>query len=467
MVIRKLSSYLAAGALAFGVTAASPAAAGTQPRPGHLFRISSCITCVQHGPAVAGNASGGFIASWDGLSDAIHLDVLGRVFNASLIPLEDDFDVEPSPADTVGPPQFDGAAASDTQGNFILAWASVADDQSVILARRFDSKGNPLGDPIEVASDPASSPATPSDFKPAVAATPDGGFVVAWVALVTGDQPPGPPRVMSRRYDATGAPKAPAVQLSTGLALGDRPSLCVSSTGRVHVAWTFADLFRPFEPSLVGVAVRRVTPAGVLVGPEQVVAPALAGDSAVAISCGPSNSYVVAWHTDQAPATSGTDIVAQRFNRRGAAAGAPFLVNQSTDQDQKNPALFEDATGAFVVVWEGNPAGVNGVRGRRFGGDGSPLSAEFPVFNAGQGDLSLLRPAISGVGAQGGFVVAVDAPGGLVGRVFSVTATAKAAAGAAEAADVADVADAVAAAEAAAAGSGASTGNGRGAGGLW
>jgi hypothetical protein len=447
MAIRKLSSYLAAGALALGAATAAPPVSSAQPQPGRLFLLSSCSNCVQHLPTVAGNAAGDFFASWQELRNVVHQDVVGRVFDASQTPLGDEFPVDRAAAG-VGPPQFDGAAATDANGNFVLVWTTIADDQSAILAQRFDANGNPRGGPIEVASDPASSPSTPTDFNPAIAATPDGGFVVAWVSLVTGDQPPGPPRVMSRRFGASGAPTGPAVQLSTGLALGDRPSICVSATGRIHAAWTFADAFHPFEPSLAGVAVRRLSAVDVPFGPEQVVAPALASDARVAISCGPVNSYVVAWHTDQPPAASGTDIVAQRFNRRGRAVGGPFLVNQIADQNQKNPALFHDPTGAFVVVWEGNPGGVNGVRGRRFGGDGTPLSDEFRVYNAGRGDLSPLRPAISGLGVKGGFVVVGDAPFGVVGRVFSLPEPGSAAAAVTVEA-------------------GASTGNGRGAGGLW
>lgn len=463
MTLRKLSSYLAAGALALGSLTAAPSAAAAQPRPGHLFRLSSCITCSQRFPAIAGNAAGDFIASWLEPVRLVSEGVFARLFSPSLAPLGDEFDLAAATAS--GPPEFDGAVAADTAGNFVVAWATIDSDQSSILAQRFDVHGNRIGDPIEVASDPASSPVTPSDFKPAVAAAPGGGFVVAWVSLVTGDEPPGPPRVMARRFDATGAPTGPAAQLSTGLAFGDRPSLCVSSTGRIHAAWTFADAFRPFESNLLGVAVRRLNPANVPIGPEQIVAPALAESSSVSIACGRTNSYVVAWQSDQPPATAGSDIVAQRFDRRGAALGQPFVVNQLVDREQKNPALFLDPSGAFVAVWEGNPGGLNGVRGRRFGGDGTPLSDEFPVYNAGQGDVSVLRPAISGIGGGTGFVVAVDAPGGVVGRVFSVPGAAPHAADAAEA-EAAESAAAPASLASKVEG-GAGSGNGRGAGGLW
>ncbi len=457
MISRKLPSYLAAGTLALGMAAVAPPAIGAQPQPGRLFRLSSCFTCSQHEPSVAANAAGDILGAWVEPRDVVSEGVFSRAFNPALAADGNDFEVAPgAPGD---PPQFDGVTAADTKGNFVVVWATESDDQSSIVAQRFDPTGKPLGGPIPVASDPASTPATPSDFKPAVAAAPGGGFVVAWVSLPTGGEPPGPPRVMVRAFNATGAATGPAVQLSSGLALGDRPSLCVSSTGRIHAAWTFANVLLPFQPGLVGVVVRRLEASGALVGGEQVVAPAVDRESSAAVGCGPGNTYVVAWQTAQPPAVSGSDIVAQRFSRLGRAIGPRQVLNQQVDEDQQNPALFFDPTGAFVAVWEGDPGGVHEVRGRRFAGNGAPLSNEFPVLNAGQGEFAALRPAISGIGKASNFVVVMDAPEGILGRVFSVAAQTGAAA--------AEEVTAAGAVGGAAVDGGVTTGNGRGAGGLW
>lgn len=453
MISRKLPLHLAAGTLALGMAIAAPAAYSAQPAPGHLFRFSSCSTCLQHNPTVAGNAAGDFLGTWLEVRDVASEGVFSRTFNATLTPFGNDFEVAPgAPGD---PPQFDGAAAADSQGNFVVVWASQADDQSVILAQRFDPQGNPLGAASAVALNPASSPSTPSEIKPAVAAAPRGGFVVAWVSLVTGGEVPGPPRVMTRSFDATGAASGPAVQVSTGAALADRPSICVSATGRIHVAWTFTDELLPFQATPVGVVVRRLSPAGVPLGGEQVVSPAADRETSAAVACGHGNTYVVAWQTAQAPAASGSDIVVRRFTRLGRPVGAPFVLNQEVDQDQRNPALAVDSSGTFVAVWEGNPGGVNGVRGRRFGANLAPLSDEFAVYNAGTGNLLRLRPAVSILGPGSGFVVAVDAQEGIVGRTFAVSGARAAAA------------DGGAGPEAIVVEGGGSTGNGRGAGGLW
>jgi hypothetical protein len=440
-----LLGLIASLSLAFAAPAGAQAA---QPTPGPLFRLSSCANCTQHSPTVAGNAGGDFMAAWDGLQNLVQQDVFGRFFGSTDAPVDADFDLQSSTVPL--PPQFDASAAADSQGNFVVAWATLAGDQSQILVQRYDPKGNLIGALAEVASDPAPSPSDPADFNPVVAGTPGGGFVVAWMALPAGNASGKPLRVMLRSFDSGGTPSGAAIQLSSSLPLGDRPSLCVSGSGRIHAAWTVADGLHPFEPTRAGVVVRRLTPGGVPLGGEQVVAPPLATESSAAIACGPGNTYEVAWETDQPPAAAGTDIVAQRFTRLGRAIGAPFLVNQATDENQKAPAIYHDPTGAFVIVWQGAPGGVNGVRGRRYADNGAALSDEFAVYRAGLGDVTELRPAVAGIGGNGDFVVAVDAPGGVVGRVFkpgSQTGTSAAAALADE--------------------SRASAGNGTGAGGLW
>jgi hypothetical protein len=415
--VRPVVPLLALCALFVLGLGAAPTALTAQPVGGAVFPLSTCKTCTQSDPVVAGNTAGDFAAAWNAVTDVVQQDVFGRFFSPAAAPFTGILPV--GPLAEASAPQFDAAAAADQQGNFIVAWAALAGGQSTVQAQRFTRRGRPLGAAIEVASDPAAGPVAPADSLPAVVGTPDGGFVVAWIAL-TASQPGAPPRVMARFFDADGVAEGAAILVSTGLALANRPSLCVSATGRLHVAWTFANTAQPFQASLAGVVLRRLAPGGVPIGPEQVVAPALAAESSAAITCGPGNTFVVAWQTDQAPAAAGSDIVAQRFTRLARAVGAPFLVNQATDQDQKNPAIFHDPTGAFVVVWEGTPNGVNSVRGRRYADSGAPLSDEFVIYRGLQGDVTTLRPSISGVGAGASFVVALNGPQGVVGRAYTV-----------------------------------------------
>ena len=148
---------------------------------------------------------------------------------------------------------------------------------------------------------PPGTPTVPSDLNPVVAPMNDGGFVVAWINLL----PPSPtfqgttPQVLARRFNAAGAPVGAQVKVNTGLVSGDRPDICVDTTGRPIVAWTTVDEFRPFEPSKKGASLRILTAQGALTGTTETVASApTAKTSRAAISCGAGSTFVVVWHTD-------------------------------------------------------------------------------------------------------------------------------------------------------------------------
>ena len=408
---RTLFATLAAGCLLSAAAAADPVTAGG------AFRLDSCTGCLQHLPAVAGSPAGDFMTVWDGATAGSAEDgVFGRAFKATGVAADAPFEIVQDPQ----PPQYDGAVAKDAAGNFVLAWGSSGDGQSSILAQRYDPNGAALGPVIEVASAPLSSPDTPTTQKPAVAATPDGGFWVAWIGL-PGPNSPGnaPPRVLAQRFDAAGAPVRSQVQLSTGLVLGDRPSICVDQSNRLIAAWTFVDAFRPFEPSKIGVAARRVRPRGAPIGPEIIIAPAVANTAAAAVSCGIRNSFVVAWHADGV-SSDPSDVQAQIFNRGGQPLGPPFLVNSAGTRSNSYPSIAHDLAGNFVIAWEiGTPQSF-GVLARRFAPDSSSLSNEVQVATGAADDV-LARPAVATLG-NSGFVVVWDGSGGLFGQRFSNTA---------------------------------------------
>src|SRR6185369_17265445 len=96
------------------------------------------------------------------------------------------------------------------------------------------------------------------DVAPVVATAADGGFVVAWIRSV-------PPDAHSQ---------------------GSPPAVMV---------WTSIDEYRPFESSLMGVSMRRVSAAGAPLDTEAVVAQPLAVDSSATVGCGAAGAFVVVW----------------------------------------------------------------------------------------------------------------------------------------------------------------------------
>lgn len=379
---------------------------------GTPFAVASCTDCRQSQASVAGAPSGRFLVVWEGASERDPRGILRRLFEPAGSPRGGDLLVNRS----IPPEQHDSAVAADAHG-YVAVWTEEqTGGGSLLLAQRFRPLGSRLGNVIVVAADP---PATGVDhFNPAVARTPDGGFVVAWVRF----RPVGAagedtdPEVYARGFSAAGAALGPAVRISASLASGDRPDLCADAAGRVVATWTTVDAFRPFEPSLEGVSARRLSRTGGPVGNELVVARPLAREASAAISC--SNAgFVVAWASDQAPAVRRTDVLARRFTPRGRALGATLVVNSATDGDQRGPAISHDRAGRFVVVWQDFAA--RALQARRFAANGIPAGEQFQVRSETSGGFGPAEPDLAHVGAGGTFVVVWRETGGLFGRLVS------------------------------------------------
>jgi hypothetical protein len=404
------------GALALGLSVS--AWAGPTPQ-GAPFHVSSCTTCLQQAPAVAGSSSGAFLTVWKGASASDPNGVSGRFFTSMGNPRGADFLANKDLAQD----QYDPAVAADAQGNFIVVWSEVVNGNSEIKGRLYQANGTPLGAPFKVNQDQAGTPTTPADFNPAVAATKDG-FIAAWMSLL----PEGPgfpgttPQVLARKLSATGAPVGNQVKISTGLVNGDRPDICVDSSGRPVVVWTSVDGFPLFEANHQGVSLRRLTPAGAPLDPaETVVAAPKANSVHPSVSCGGGGTFAVVWHSDQPPAVERTDILGQRFSRLGRPVGSIFRINTTVTKEDRNPSVAYDPKGNFVVVWQAYLDGVKvSILGRRFAASGAALSPEFEVLAGADNALVPGNPDVAPIGTAGNFVVVwQDGSQSISGRRFT------------------------------------------------
>ena len=152
--------------------------------------------------------------------------------------------------------------------------------------------------------------------------------------------------------------------------------------------------------ALFAVSARAQTP----VGPEFRVNTSTTGDQRyAAVASDAGGNFVVVWSSDGQDGESG-GIFARRFDAGGSPLGGEFQVNTYTTDNQLFPAVGSDAAGNFVVVWESNNQDGDsiGVFGRRFGADGNPTSAEFPVNTYATGIQAEPDVALDN---SGGFVV--------------------------------------------------------------
>jgi hypothetical protein len=138
-----------------------------------------------------------------------------------------------------------------------------------------------------------------------------------------------------------------------------------------------------------------------------VVNTTLAGDQSLpAVAMNANGDYVVVWVSVGQGAdanTTNTNIIAQRYNRRGEPQGTEFIVNTYETGNQTQPAVAMDSAGNFIVVWAGQGADdVDGVWARMFDRFGNPLGDQFRVNQYRNNAQYNPRVAVS---ASGKFVV--------------------------------------------------------------
>lgn len=143
-----------------------------------------------------------------------------------------------------------------------------------------------------------------------------------------------------------------------------------------------------------------------------------------------NGDYVVVWR-DEFLDGSGTAIVGRRFSSvSGLPLSAQFQINVTPAGNQGNPAIAMNASGRFVVVWEGpdstGPA-TTGIFGSLRAANGTAIVAEFPVNTTLTGTQQ--RPAVA-MQADGRFLIAWQDDSGagfgattkdIVGRFYPAT----------------------------------------------
>lgn len=207
--------------------------------------LNTTVAGAQETPVVATAPGGNTLLVFrdrSGLTaDAVNGDALrGRVFTSSGLPLGDDFVIETSTTKVQQTP----AVAASSAGVFLVVWAdnrAVAPDVAgyAIRARRFDADGQPL----DAADFVVNRLTTGDQTLPVVAATPDGGFLVAWRDASRTAPDTSVAAIRARRVGADGTLAANDVLVnSTTPNDQSEPALAVAPDGRWAVSFTDASL---------------------------------------------------------------------------------------------------------------------------------------------------------------------------------------------------------------------------------
>jgi Ca2+-binding RTX toxin-like protein len=321
-------------------------------------------------------------------------------------------------------------------GGWVTVWAddelAVGDSEpSSIKFQLFDAAGARVGEEVVANANPAGSQVSPS-----VVTLDNGGFVIAWTDLSTGN-------VEFRRFKASGSEVDAADVIlaranaqsgvtlmtdGTGFALGLTENIAgnenvglqrflangTPSGGFIDVAATAVDESSLRIVELAGggfaaawldetnddVMIRGFDAAGVQTFAAQDVSTAADAGERPTITALANGSFVVAWQIagPKFPDIDGASIRARVVAADGTLVGGEFTVNTLTDGSQSTPDLAALPNGGFVAVYESG----DDIRGQLFDAIGRAVGDEFAVnttANLGQND-----PRVTAL-ADGRFVV--------------------------------------------------------------
>ncbi len=203
---------------------------------GGEFPVNTTTAGDQWKPAVAILPGGGFVVVWEGRGgqDGSGDGIFAQIFEADGTPSGAEFGVNTTTGDNQRAP----AVAWLTGGGFVVVWHSYGQDGSDagVFAQMFTAAGAKVGGEIAVNS-------TTGGFQgnAAVAATPDGGFVVAWTSVGQDGSDGG---IYQQRFDAAGAPVGSETLVNTTTAgHQDGADIAALAGGGYVIAWHGFDIY--------------------------------------------------------------------------------------------------------------------------------------------------------------------------------------------------------------------------------
>jgi len=354
-------------------------------RQGPELQVNVTTQGMQRAPSVAILPDGGFMVAWEDNYQAIY----GRLYDGAGNPRGGEIRLN---ATTGTQGQSVVRLAASPTGEIMAVW----NNGLHATARLFGSDGQPLGGEIPLSSRPY------SQSHPDVVADPAGGFLVVWrdsgAVGVTAT-------LRAQRFDVHGGRVGDEIEVDLG---GSTPRVAASPSGGFLVAW-LADGAGSLDTDI---RARRLAPSGQPLGPAFRVneegGVRRRGYNATAIPVfHPGGGFSVVWTTYVFSGISGTPgLFAHSYGPDGSPAAIVQLAGVAAAEAFTFPAATTLPSGDTLLIWNEwnrpeDPDG--GLLGRIFDPSWQPRGDEFRV-NAYTPDLQI-EPAVA-VDAAGNAVVA-------------------------------------------------------------
>jgi hypothetical protein len=327
-------------------------------RQGGEFRVNTSTTGVQADPRVAMDADGDFVVAWTSSfgQDGSYDGVYAQRYNASGVRQGGEFRVNTFTTGAQAGPRV----AMDADGDFVIAWTSVSDDQDGsdqgVYAQRYNASGVPQGGEFRVNTFTASAQAAPS-----VAMDADGDFVITWMSFGQDGSEAG---VYAQQYNTSGVPQGGEFRVNTYTThYQNFPSVAMDAAGDFVVIWEGYG-----QGDNEGVYGQRYNANGVPQGGEfRVNTYTTHYQNFPRVAMDAEGDFVVAWQSNDQDG-SGYGVYGQGYSASGVAQGGEFRANTFTSNHQHFPSVAGDADGDFVIAWHsfGQDGSNSGIYARRY-----------------------------------------------------------------------------------------------------
>lgn len=258
--------------------------------------------------------------------------------------------------------QITPAVATLTNGNLVVVYASFDQARSNSLQDVYGQLLSPTGKKIGT-NFLVNRFITYNQRTPAVAALPNGGFVVAWVSeqerstapswgtnttlFVAGAAPMPSVDIYARLYNSNGVAQGSEFLANADANPCANPVAAAAANGGFMLAWSARDMAnatnswdvyaRPFSAAGAGGAVVRVNTR-------------VYGDEYAPRISAIGQDYMIVW-TSLGQDGSREGVYGQFVHQNGSLVGSEFRVNTTTLGKQLQPAIASDGVAQFLVVW--------------------------------------------------------------------------------------------------------------------
>ncbi|MCA9093375.1 MAG: hypothetical protein KDA68_07805 [Planctomycetaceae bacterium] len=323
---------------------------------GSEFRVNSTTMGRQDNPAIAMDADGDFVITWDSYGqDGDLYGIYAQRYNASGSPQGSEFRVNSHTTGSQAVP----AIGMDADGDFVITWQSYGQDGSVmgIYSQRYNASGVPQGSEFRV-----NSYTTSHQYPSTVGMDDFGNFIIAWSSYEQDGSGMG---TYAQRYNASGTPQGSEFRVNS-YTTGNQwvPNIGVDTDGDFVISWVSDGQ----DGSGEGIYAQRYNASGVTLGGEFRVNTHTADHQrGVWIGIDSVGNFAITWISDGQDG-SGFGVYAQRYYASGIPQGGEFQVNSHTTNNQLVSIIGMDADGDFVIAWtsDGQDGSGNGVYARRY-----------------------------------------------------------------------------------------------------